>query len=64
MAALEEINSRWEAKGLPHALVGDDNVFRSWCPICKTSTNKPKETLHGAMNDAIAHKNKCGAVES
>lgn len=61
MASLAELNARWAETEKPHAVLGDDGLYRGYCPRCKewAHTRLP---LVGAMSEALAHKNKCAKV--
>jgi hypothetical protein len=49
-----EINARWVTIGHPHA-IADGKRWRFYCPE-HDEKGPPHDTLHAAMNDALAHK--------
>ena len=58
---LPEINARWAELEHSHAVLTDDDRYQWHCPRCH-STGVTRLPLLGAMNSALAHKNRCPAV--
>jgi hypothetical protein len=62
---LFDINARWAKTGHPHAILHvTTGQWHGYCPTCDTTFDKGHDAQLGAMNDAIAHKNQCGARQT
>ena len=59
---LADLNDRWRATGKPHAISDDGNGWIWCCPSCQKG-GRTRLPLHAAMSDALAHKQRCLAVE-